>query len=139
MVFDENVGSDDRVVFGPGPVQIMSGGGGGFDVAFGFPQPFFYNPTNGNLLVDFRIYTGAGTIPGGIAILDAYDVRGDSVSSVYAYDTVLPASGQATTLGLATLFVVTPIPEPSTWALLGMGLLVVGAGWKRRKGGTGCH
>ena len=60
--------------------------------------------------------------PGGIAILDAFNVAGDGVSSVSAYGSSLPSMGQVSTLGLATAFAFTPVPEPSTWALLIVGL-----------------
>jgi hypothetical protein len=141
-IFADNVGADDTVIIGPGPIQISSGGGGGFsifDLSFNFrDHPFFYNPANGNLLLDFRIYEGFGVQlppPAGVP-LDAYDITGDSVSSVYGIGATLPTSGTASSLGLTTLFVVTPVPEPSTWALLAIGLgFLVGVNRKRiRKG-----
>jgi hypothetical protein len=128
--FDENVGRNDMIIVGRGPIEISSGGGGGFsifDLFFDFrEQPFFYNPADGNLLIDFRIYEGFGiqTPPQAGVPLDAYDIAGDSVSSVYGIGTTLPTSGQVSSLGLATRFHVIPIPEPSTWALLFVGVAI---------------
>jgi hypothetical protein len=125
-------------VLGPGAVSLSGIGGGGFTgfhVTFSFATPFFYNPANGNLLLDFRIYQGFGPIGGqqGVAILDAFNVVGDSVSSVYAFGASLPTSGQTSTLGLATDIRIIPVPEPSTVALLLVGLGMLGVGWKRMR------
>jgi len=137
-VFSQNVGPNDTVVLGPTAVSLLSNGGGGitsFDVNFSFTTPFFYNPANGNLLLDIRIYQGFGQIgpPQGVAILDAFSVVGDSVSSVYAFGGTLPTSGQTSTLGLATAFRIIPVPEPSTIALLAVGIGVLGLCWRRIK------
>lgn len=116
----------------------MEGGGGitGFSTFFDFrDQPFFYDPSQGNLLMDFRIYRGLGSRPGGVAVLDAFNVAGDSVSTVFGYGSSVPNSGLATSIGLATLLFVTPIPEPSTFALLCAGLGMLGLGWSRLRRG----
>lgn len=134
-VFDENTGPNDRIVLGPTSVGIGGSGGGGlstFDVFFTLAQPFHYDPAMGNLLLDFRIFAGAGTNPGRIATLDAFDVAGDGVSSVYAYGSTMPTVGQVSSLGLATAFSITPVPEPSSVALFTLGLvLLAGVYWKR--------
>ena len=110
-VFNQNPGLDDRVVVGPRRVVIFSGGG--FGVSFTPSQPFFYDPSRGNLLLDFRVYEGVDVSqPGQEIVLDAFNSGADSVSSVYGIgETNLPTSGQVSTLGLATAFLVTPIPK----------------------------
>lgn len=132
-VFSANTGLGELVAYGPRSVTLTSLGPGSFDIGFVFAQPYFYNPAAGNLLLDFRIYTGMGTIPGGIAVLDAFSVSGDSVSSVFGMGSTLPQSGTASSLGLATVFSVTPVPEPSTYAILAVGLGVVLLCWRRNK------
>ena len=139
-MFDQNVGTDDRVMIGPGAIQISSNGGDGFaffDLFFDFrDHPFFYNPANGNLLLDFRVHQGFGSLgpPAGVP-LDAYDITGDVISSVYAVGTTMPTSGTLSSLGLTTLFVATPIPEPSALALLVVAIGALALGRKRTRKG----
>src|SRR5206468_3038904 len=114
--FDENTGSDDMMVIAPSQQNVAFCGGGGtsfFCGAFFLNPPFFYNPTQGNLLFDFRVYQGGPAVPfriGG-ARLDAFDRPGDGVSNVFAYGVGLPTSGAATSLGLATELIFLPIPR----------------------------
>jgi hypothetical protein len=126
-VFGDNVGLDDRIVIAS-PFRLMGDGGGvgflgGWSSGLDFTaQPFLYNPAMGNLLLDIKVFNGAHTSP-----FDAINATGDSVSSVFAYGAQMPTSGQTSSLGLATLFAVQPIPEPSTVALLVAGLVGLGA------------
>jgi hypothetical protein len=141
-MFGDNVGLDDTVIVGPGPIEISSGGGGGysfFDLFFNFREhPFYYNPAKGNLLLDFRIYEGFDVQlppPAGVPF-DAYDIAGDSVSSVYGIGAAMPLSGTVSSLGLPTRFVVTPVPEPSTLSLVLSGLaFLVALAWRRTRKG----
>src|SRR5450432_18176 len=59
-VFANNIGADDTVVYGPGPLALSSaftglpGGPKNFDVAIKLTHAFLYNPAAGNLLLDVR-------------------------------------------------------------------------------------
>ena len=71
-----------------------------------------------------------------ITRLDAFDIVGDSVSSLFASNANgLPTVGQPSTLGLATDFGVVPIPEPSSIGLLAVGLGVLVLRRKRARKG----
>jgi hypothetical protein len=130
-VFGDNLGGNDQIVFGPAPYRIRGGSGEGFSTFIALPNPFYYNPAAGNLLVDFRILSGTGNLPAG-GMFDAFNVGGDSVSSVLAFGSSLPSSGSASSLGLATVFLIAPVPEPTSYALLLMGVAVFHF-WRKRK------
>lgn len=83
--FAENIGADDMQVFS-GPVQATVTFGSdpaNFEVVVNFTTPFFYNPNNGNLLVDIRNVQGAAEVPPLDQELDGTNATGDSVSRVY--------------------------------------------------------
>ena len=70
-IFSENVGTDDTAVLAGTVVLEGSRGGqfGGVIFYFG-DHPFYYDPSQGNLLMDFRIFSPAVNFfpPGGTAI-----------------------------------------------------------------------
>ena len=121
--------------WGPNAVAIFSGAMsfGGLYQAGANPQPFrqtfiaaspfWYNPQQGNLLLDIFGAGGQPFIPGQ---LDAHLAAGDSVSRVFA-NSDLASSGVADTLGFVTHIDFTVVPEPSTWAIIAIGLLVAAA------------
>lgn len=119
-IFDLNVGADDKIVAGREP-HFLTGGPGApgvlspFSVVLDFRSNplFLYDPAAGNLLLDIKVFTGASTSP-----FDSFDVAGDSISSVFGYGQTMPSSGQASSLGLATLLGVRNVPEPSTVSFL---------------------
>jgi hypothetical protein len=90
--------------------------------------PFWYNPQQGNLLVDI---VGGGGIPLFLGALDAHNVVGDGVSRVVAYH-FLAESGTADSLGLVTRFNMTVVPEPSTTVLALLGLAATAFALRRR-------
>jgi len=124
-IFSENIGSDETMVFGPGPLHL-SGFAFNFSTGLMFDQPFLYNPNAGNLLLDIRNFNPSDASP-----LDAFAVLGDSVSIVAGRAN--ETSGLTFTSGLATMFWVdiVPVPEPSTITLLFLGALAFG--WKLRR------
>src|SRR6185369_2359342 len=113
-VFANNVGAN--------PVTIYSGAMGfGGTSQPGSPQPFvqtiiatspfWYVPSQGNLLLDMAGAGGQPFLPGA---LDAQFVTGDSVSRVFALNGNSLA-GTPDSLGLITRIDFTVIPEPSSW------------------------
>lgn len=137
-VFSENTGVDEKLVFGPRQLGITSGGGNGapnsFEIPIFFNSTFYYNPSAGNLLMDVRNFSGES----GFGFIDAQDTVGDSISRLYASSTlpnngVNALSGTADSLGPVVEFVVMPVPEPSTWALLVLGGLGMGIACCRKK------
>jgi hypothetical protein len=119
--FHGNVGQDERVVIGRGPMTFITG----FDAFLPFSTPFYYNPAAGNLLMDVRIYAQPSVANFGF--LEAHTVAGDSVSIVLSFSVENSVADQVNTTGLVTLFQVTPVPEPGavTLWLAGLGLLAV--------------
>ena len=69
----------------------------------------------------------------GPAYVDAADVLGDRVSSVFA-NSVGAASGTASTMGLVSQFWITSVPEPSTLLLTTLGLATFGVVARQRVG-----
>jgi len=107
-VFADNVGADDKLVFGRGSLRFVvdwhpAPGPQNFSFAIPFSPPFFYDPANGNLLLDVRIFQVTNTSPYGPLPLDAWDRTNDPVSSLWA-TSVDANSGTLSTVGLATAF-----------------------------------
>ncbi|HMJ64745.1 MAG TPA: PEP-CTERM sorting domain-containing protein [Candidatus Binatia bacterium] len=140
-VFVQNVGLDATVIFsgtltwgashapGPGPQN--------WDLILTPTAPFLYDPSRGNLLLDYR-GTLSTTGPNGFGPLDAYRLAGDGTASVFA----APNSGMGTvdTTGLTTFFGFTLVPEPDTIVLFGIGaavLWVIRGPMRKRK--NACH
>jgi hypothetical protein len=109
-VFTDNVGADDTIIFPAG--RLIWGGSSPIEVPLS--RPFFYNPKLGNLLLDVRVISPSMIIGQINTGLDAAHNR--SMSVVFA-PSVDATSGQVFNFGLVTFFIMTPIPEPATWAL----------------------
>lgn len=130
-VFAENVGVDDTAVVPRGAFRFLGSDDGSFTAYIGLAtNPFYYDPAQGNLLLDVRNFGGGRTLWSnppfeGPAYVDAWDLVGDRVSSVSA-NSVDALSGTTSSLGLVTRLVITPVPEPSTVALLLVGIVACG-------------
>ena len=141
-VFADNLGADNTLVLGPTRLGFASTVGGyGHDLTL--THPFFYNPNLGNLLLDVRNTSGID-FTGSAFYLDTQSTVGDSISSIYAFG-ANATTGTPLTSGLLTEFIVTPVPEPSTFALAGFGAVVLLVGrylqtkTKNRKGKETWH
>lgn len=107
--FSDNLGTNTVVVFPRGRLTMLSSGGSGI-IPLGVP--FFYNPAQGNLLLDVRIFLPNPQNPSGNpSVFDARNTQGDSVSRVFAPDVNSP-TGVADTMGLKTIFKVIPPATP---------------------------
>ena len=116
--FAANVGADNTMVRS-GPLTLSSldvagpGNTRAFDILIPFALPFLYNPTLGNLLIDFRV---SGTTVSAKPF-DAQLTAGDSVSRRYALDANALVGLSGDTLGLVTQFqtqAVNAVPDMSS-------------------------
>ena len=123
--FAENVGGDDQLVYGPGGLLILGVAESppGFPDVIQLEEPFLYDPAQGNLLLDVRVNADFNVDSLDSFAMDASNVFGDSVSSVFiGHDS---PTGKSVTTGLVTAFVVTPVPEPGVVTLFIVSLPVV--------------
>lgn len=126
--FSENKGIHERTIY---QGRLAPGS----DPRIVLQNPYPYNPAEGNLLLEILNFSQV-FMPSDpqweMGPLDAEDRLGDTVSRIFAYD-VNAASGIADSIGLVTFFRVTPIPEPSTMALISLAAGAFGGWWLRRK------
>ncbi len=123
VVYADNVGTDDAVVFGRGPLNSFTiVPGTVFTGNIVFASPFFYDPIAGNLLMDVRTYAGISlpVLPP-IPTMDAQSTIGDSVSAMGG--ALSNSSGSSSTIGLVSQFLITPVPEPSSVVILSLSAL----------------
>jgi hypothetical protein len=84
--FAENIGRDEKVVFN-GPLKFSSefqdaaGGTKKFDMKLRLKHPFYYDPAEGNLLLDIRNFQGSAAV-----ITDAYGTTEDGCSRAVSLD-----------------------------------------------------
>jgi len=92
---------------------------GTFDIVFILATPFSYDPTQGNLLLNFN-WTSTPVTNGNLSLSASYSSSlVGSESSTTQYGTF-----SAPNTGVATDFLITP--EPNTFLLTGLVLVVVG-------------
>ena len=135
-VFAENVGLDNKTVLARGPLPANTlgyHGAGSFDFFVPLTSPFYYSPSQGNLLMDIRNFAGGNT-----TFFDEQGTVGDSVSRVESLSVnssagVNAISGDVATYGLVTMFEMTPVPEPGTLSLMALGFGLAGIGYWKRK------
>ena len=140
--FIDNIGSDDTAVVPLGQLQVSGSYVRGNEpqlmtTFITFSTPFYYDPSQGNLLMDIRNFGGGTTSWGvppfsGPAYVDASRIEGDLISSVIG-SSVNALSGSVSTVGLISQFWVTQVPEPSTVTLLLVGLIAFGFSARSRQ------
>ena len=129
IIFDDNLGPSVSTVFSgdltiegtscdpPGPCP--------FSVVIPLDEPFAYFPSNGNLIIDYRINTCA-MLSDFELVFDATNIQTDITTRLIAIDNVNSPTGGPTEFGLVTQFnlspltVLSPIPTLSEWGLIAM-------------------
>ncbi len=135
--FANNVGANDKIVFGPAPFLFSSAlgpmpGPKPFDVVVPLTSPFLYKPSAGNLLLDIRSVGGNTAIS-----LDAQDTTGDSIGRQYSSVVngnlnSLTSNTLRPSLGLVTRFT-TIVPEPIAAQLAVVGISLATCLARRRE------
>lgn len=98
-----------------------------FDFFLNLASPFVYDPSKGNLLFDVVVKSSSG--PSNMGLTDSYTT---ATNTTYVGRVFHPYSTNANEVasdneGLWTRFLVTPAPEPSQFAALGIGILGLAA------------
>jgi len=135
-VFSANIASDETIVFRRGQLSIASEGVLHLlDIRVVFDVPFYYNPAAGNLLMDVRNYEGSPFSEPLAMAPEPFDAvlfsANPRLAAVYA-DSVNADAGTENTFGLVTQFVVTPVPEPTSLAVLFLGGAALAAHFRFR-------
>lgn len=121
--FAANVTGPTQNVFS-GNTVLSSSGGTAYDIVINFLNPYFYDPTAGNLLLEFNVISGSA------------GVQFDFGSSPLLGRAWSGPNGQNDPgTGLATNFITSaaPVPEPETYAMMMAGLGMLGFMARRRK------
>jgi hypothetical protein len=131
--YASNVGGDVTTVYSGALTLSSSNTGGGpkdFDVAISFQTPFSYDPTAGNLLLEWRNFSGETTS----FVLDATSVDSDSVSRMYGFSAIETGGFARDTVGLVTQFTTTAVvPVPAALPLFGTAIAVLGFAARRKR------
>ncbi len=141
-IFAANIGQDDSTVFGRGSLQaeVSAFGGplGARTFLIRFSHPFVYDPSQGNLLLDVRNFSGGDWQFTGSEkpMLDGFSSPNDGISRVFANDVFAGSATTIDTMGLFTTLVFETVPEPSA-TLVFLAALGLGSMFLRNPGITG--
>jgi hypothetical protein len=127
-VYTDNFGPDGMSLFS-GSLLIRATNSGVsprmFEILVQFTQPFFYDPSKGNLSLIVAASSGSLNL-----LLDAQNDPADGIGRVYG-----PQGqnfGTVDSMGFITRFGITPVPEPTTIPLFLLGFATFG--WFMRRG-----
>ena len=139
-VFNNNIGSNVATVY-QGALTLSTAATGTatqpFDYTINFQNPFLYDPSKGNLLLDVNVL---GTVSGsgfGFLTFDTVNTFNDGIYSVLDISNGAATNGTLSTAGAISLFggnlVAAAAPEPATWGMMILGFGVVGTAMRRRQ------
>src|SRR5580765_3766726 len=120
--FGQNVGLDEATVYS-GSLQVQASSSE-WGMRINLQQPFLYDPTKGNLLLDVQNFQTLPTFPGqpsGQWYAATMTNMGDPSSSIWALNVNAANATRVTSESLYTKFLITPIPEPTSAILLLVG------------------
>ena len=107
--FAENVGADETIVFGPARHDFNDVISDRFQILL--DRPFRYIPATGNLLLDVRIFNGAGPVAMNLPRLEAFNSSTDESSRVWATNVMALVADGADTTGLDTVMQFSAVPS----------------------------
>ncbi|WP_372785405.1 PEPxxWA-CTERM sorting domain-containing protein [Phenylobacterium sp.] len=138
--FAANEGANLTTVFSGAVTLSTAATGQGpqpFDYTVNFTTPFLYDPSGGNLLVDFLIPQGATVSGSGFGFLtfDTANDLNDGVTSVVNLQGPGPAGTLSTAAAITQFHTASAaaVPEPASWALMIGGMLMTGGALRARR------
>jgi hypothetical protein len=128
--FVNNLGADDHTVF----KGLLAPNYDGQTLVFAFTSPYVYDPSAGNLLLNFTAAPGATAYSGAVfkanCSLTRHHCHGNPRG---IFSSAQNFAAQQVSSGLQTTFLLAPtsVPEPQNWALLLGGFALVGTAARR--------
>lgn len=119
--FADNVGADNTTVFS-GSLALSSADEGpapgpkNFDIVINLQNPFLYDPTKGNLLLDVKNFVAGTTTQFDAQDFTIFNEDFDSISRLFSFDPNSATAEFNDSIGLVTQFTFASksVPEPST-------------------------
>src|SRR6266568_249613 len=125
--FAENVGADETIVFGPARHDFNDVISDRFPILL--DRPFRYNPATGNLLLDVRVFNGAGPVAMNLPRLEAFNSSTDESSRVWATNVTAVVADGADTTGLDTVMQFSAIPGLQIYQTTEQGTNIIVVRW----------